>query len=110
MVPPPRSRSEAETVLSEDIHIRNFDVKHAYDLRLELSIGEDVVFTDRYYLLPGATRSETNQLPSNEYTVVAILDGHRCDSTRCRIDSHPSQTALIEVGNGTVSITEGLYS
>jgi len=94
---------------SEEIHIRNFDVNRAYDLTIEVRDSEGLVFANRYYLTPGKTVSELGQLPPGEYEVQAELDGRRQQTARCEIDGTPARTALIEVGNGTVSVTEGLY-
>jgi len=94
---------------SEEIHIRNFDVTRAYDLTIEVRDSQGLVFANRYYLEPGATVSELGRLPPGVYDVRVELDGRRSVTCRCEIDDTPDRTALIEVGNGTVSVTEGLY-
>lgn len=94
---------------SEELHIRNFDVSRAYDLTVEVHDSDGLVFANRYYLTPGKTASETERLPPGEYGIRVELDGRRQTSARCTIDGTPDRTALIEVGNGTVSVTEGLY-
>jgi len=94
---------------SEEIHIRNFDVNRAYDLTIEVRDSEGLVFANRYHLTPGKTASELGRLPPGEYEVQVELDGRRRRTARCAIDGTPARTALIEVGNGTVSVTEGLY-
>ncbi|WP_267163430.1 hypothetical protein [Halovenus salina] len=94
---------------SEEIHIRNFDLNQAYDLTIEVRDSRGLVFANRYYLTPGKIVSELGQLPAGEYEVQVELDGRRQQTTLCEIDETPERTALIEVGNGTVSATEGLY-
>lgn len=94
---------------SEEIHIRNFDVDRAYDLTMEVRDSEGLVFANRYHLTPGKTVSELGRLPPGEYEVHVELDGRRQQTALCEIDGTPDRTALIEVGNGTVSVTEGLY-
>lgn len=94
---------------SEEIHIRNFDVNRAYDLTMEVRDSEGLVFANRYHLTPGKTVSELGRLPPGEYEVRVDLDGRRQQTALCEIDGTPARTALIEVGNGTVSVTEGLY-
>lgn len=94
---------------SEEIHIRNFDTSRSYDLTVEVRDSEGLAFASRYYLTPGKTVSELGQLPPDEYEVRVELDGRRQQTVRCEIDETPEGTALIEVGNGTVSVTEGLY-
>jgi hypothetical protein len=94
---------------SEEVHIRNFDTARSYDLTVEVRDSEGLVFASRYYLTPGKTVSELGELPPGEHEVSVELDGRRKQTVRCDIDETPEGTALIEVGNGTVSVTEGLY-
>lgn len=94
---------------SEEIHIRNFDANRAYDLTITVRDSQGLVFANRYYLTPGKTVSELGRLPAGEYEVQVELDGRRQRTALCEIDETPARTALIEVGNGTVSVTEGLY-
>lgn len=95
---------------TENIHIRNFDVNRAYDLTVRVRDDGEIVFASRYYLTPGKTEHELDRLRPGEYDVVVELDSHRRETARCAIGSSPDATALVEVGNGTVSVTEGLYS
>lgn len=92
----------------EDLHVRNFDVERRYTLRIEVR-DDETVLEREYRLGPGERRSETDRLAPGTYTVVASLDGDRRRVARCTIDDRPSNAALIEVGNGTVSVTDGLY-
>jgi hypothetical protein len=93
----------------EDIYLRNFDSTRAYNLTVEVRDGDSVKFINRYYLTPGQTVSECGQLPPGAYEVQVVLDGRRQQTVQCDIGTAPERTALIEVGNGTVSVTEGLY-
>jgi hypothetical protein len=94
---------------SEEIHVRNFDVRRSYDLTIEVRDDQGLVFANRYHLTPGKTISELDRLAPGEYEVRVQLDGRRRQTTVCEIGESPEQTALVEVGNGTVSVTEGLY-
>jgi hypothetical protein len=94
---------------SEEIHIRNFDVRRSYDLTVRIYDSGDLAFASRYHLTPGKTESEAGRLQPGEYEVVVELDGRRQARERCRIDATPDRTALVELGNGTVSITQGHY-
>jgi hypothetical protein len=102
--------TEQRATTSEEIHIRNFDVSRAYDLTIRVRDDDGLAFGRRYRLRPGKTESVLGRLPSGEYEVVAELDGRRRDEARCRVDPSPEGTALVEVGNGTVSVTQGLYA
>lgn len=94
---------------SEDIHLRNFDVERTYDLTLKVRDGDGLMFANRYHLTPGKTVSELDRLPPGEYIVQATINGHRTELTVCEIGATPEKLALVEVGNGTVSVTEGVY-
>jgi hypothetical protein len=94
---------------SEEIHIRNFDVERTYDLTVTVQDTDGIVFANRYHLKPGTTVSELDRLAAGEYVVQVALDGRQQAVTECTVDETPENTALIEVGNGIVSVTEGLY-
>lgn len=104
------SDADARAAVSEEIHIRNFDTSHSSTLTLRVRDDSDLVFAKRYQLEPGTTESVCDELPDGEYVVIVELDGHRRERARCRIGRSPDETALVEVGNGTVSLTQGLYS
>lgn len=95
---------------TEEIHIRNFDFSRTYDLTVEVYDADGLVFASRYYLTPGKTVSERGRLPPGEYEIRVELDGRRERRLHCEIDDTPDKTALVEIGNGTVSVTEGLYT
>ncbi|MGQ4554663.1 hypothetical protein [Halobellus sp. GM3] len=96
-------------VQSEDLHVRSYAHRCAYDLFVELvdSDGE-VVFEKRYYLQPGSSESETDAVPPGEYEIRAVLDNDSQKQRRCQIGPGPTETAVIELGNGVLSLTEGL--
>ncbi|MFB6359961.1 MAG: hypothetical protein ABEH59_01415 [Halobacteriales archaeon] len=98
-----------EVVGSEDIHVRNYDHQWGYDLTLEVfdADGEAVLET-RYYLPPGQFESEINALPAGRYAVQATLDNRKDASAEVRIDTDVEHTLVVEVGNGALSLTEGL--
>lgn len=99
------------TPRSEDLHLRSYAHEWAYDVAVEVrTLDGDVVFEADYYLRPGDAESELDTLPAGEYEVRATLDNDRRETVRCRIGDAPEQTAVIEVGNGVLSLTEGLPS
>ena len=96
---------------TEDVLIRNYDHQRGYDLTLVvLTQAGETVFQNRYYLQPGETVSECDLLPSDDYEIAVTLDNTQEASRRYRIDSSPDHTAVIEIGNGALSLTAGLYS
>lgn len=95
-----------ESLDTEDVLIRSYDHQWAYDLEIEiLSPGGGTVFSERYYLQPGHTESEFDVVEPGEYLVKAILDNSSVKTNRCRLGQDFEHTVLIEVGNGTMSLT-----
>ena len=95
---------------SEDVRIRSYDRRRSYDLDVEVVTADGrgrPLLHRRYVVEPGATTCEVDLLPAGEYEVHVTLDNDHHDVLRCRIDDHPAHTAVIEVGNGVVSLTDG---
>lgn len=93
---------------SEDIHVRNYDRQWGYDLTIEVLEDAEVVFEQRYYLQPRRVESEPDVLPAGEYEIRVTMDNLQEESMECRIDAEPAHTVVIEVGNGALSLTQGL--
>jgi succinylglutamate desuccinylase len=116
---PQRSRGQSQETTrvvespaekTEDVLIRNYDHRRGYDLHLVVTDGDETAFQNRYYLQPGETVSECDLLPSADYEITVTLDTTQETSRHFRIDSSPDHTAVVEIGNGALSLTEGLYS
>ncbi len=104
-----RDASDARTARSEDLHVRSYAHEWAYDVTVEVFTPDgDVAFEADYYLQPGDVESEVDALPAGEYEVRATLDDDDRRTLRCRIGSSPDRTVVVEVGNGVLSLTEGL--
>ena len=94
---------------SEDLHVRSYAHEWAYDVSVDVRTPDgDVAFEADYYLTPGDAESEVDALPAGEYEVRATLDNGRRETATCRIGPDPGRTAVIEVGNGVLSLTTGL--
>ena len=105
-----RPTESVQTPGSEEVFVRSYDHRLAYDIDIEVrTLDGEVVFEDRYYLLPGHTEIEKNAIPAGEMQVVVSLDNEVEKSTRCKIGDGPEHTVMIEVGNGALSVTEGLH-
>jgi hypothetical protein len=101
-------RERARTT-TEDIHVRSHDHRWAYDLDVEVRWPDgEAAFTRRYYLQPGEAIAEVDALPPGEYELRVTRDNEQTEMRRCRIDDTPGHTAVVEVGNGVLSLTEGL--
>lgn len=100
----------AASVDTEDVHLRNYDPFCEYDLTMTVTDGRgDLVFRRRYYFQPGEVESERDLLEPGTYEVTVELDNRRRETATCRVGPAPEQTVHVELGNGTVSVTEGLY-
>jgi hypothetical protein len=93
---------------TEDVHIRNYDGREAHSLHVRMVGDNGVVFEERYRLAPGGAESELGVVPAGEYDVEVELDGLRRRAGRCAVGEGPEHTVLVEMGNGTVSVTEGV--
>lgn len=95
---------------SEVLHLRNFDSQqsHTVEVAIHDERGESVL-EEQYLLSPEQLESEFGVLSAGTYVVEVWCDGVRGDRRRCQIDDRPEKTAVIDLGNGVVSITEGLY-
>jgi hypothetical protein len=102
-----RSSRTVRGVETEDVLLRNYDALETHYLQLR-AVGEDRTVERTYRLGPGTVESETDVLPAGEYHVEVEIDGPRRWAGHCRVDDGPEQTVLVEVGNGLVSITEGV--
>lgn len=99
-----------DVVGSEDLLVRNYDHRWGYDLAIEaVDPSGEVVFERSYYLQPGQVKSEMGVLDEGEYEIRAVLDNLQEATLSCRVDPEAEHTAVVEVGNGALSLTEGLY-
>lgn len=104
------STGREDVPVTEALLIRSYDHQSAYDVEVEL-IDEDglALFRESHYLLPGHTHSVTDGIPPGEYRAIVTLDNELERDARCRIGPSPEHGLVIEVGNGALSLTEGLY-
>lgn len=104
-----RADGSRVALVTESFHLRSYDHRRGYDLEVEVeSLNGEAGFERRYYLQPGQTVSELDAVPSGAYEVRATMDNCVRRHLACRIDSAPEHTVVIEVGNGALSLTEGL--
>lgn len=103
--PPPRG-----IVQTENLYLRNYDPYRAYDLDVAVTDTDGrTVFESSYYFQPGQTESDRGVLTSGEYTVTVTLDNRQQKTDTCRVGPSLEETIHVELGNGIVSIGNGLY-
>lgn len=95
---------------TRDAHLRNYDPYREYDLALTLRDDDgQVCFEETYYFQPGQSVTVCDALDPGRYEVTAVLDATRRETATCRVGPAPAHTILVELGNSTVSVTQGLY-
>lgn len=94
---------------AEDIHLRNYDVERAYRVTINVADGDSTVFENTYWLRPGAFLSEIDEIEPGEYDVTVEIDTGRSVTRRCQVDADHEHTVLVELGNGIVSVAQGVY-
>lgn len=103
------AESTTETAAAGEIHLRNYDVARSHRVWLNVvDDGRRVLETTRR-LRPGAVRSVAGDLAPGEYDVEVGVDGLRRAVERCRVGDGPAGAVLVEMGNGVVSVTEGVH-
>ncbi len=109
--PEPRSPAHGIPAIAgvERLHLRNYDGGTAYDVTVTVrpDDGADPMLERTYHLAPGDTAGESDDLDPGRYVVTARTDSGTTSWATCQIDESFGGTALIELGNGAVSVSEG---
>lgn len=93
-----------------DLHVRNYDGHASHTVEVTSFADPDsVAFSRRYQLNPGQSESERDVLSAGTDTVEIRRDQLRGDRARCDVGDGSDQTAMIEIGNGAISITQDSY-
>jgi len=122
---------------SEQLCLRNYDEHRSYRVRISVSRSDapsrdgataangatgadECQYEATFELAPGEVTTEMEVVPPGRYdvTVAGTADpaGDRRDTgptpveaaAACNVGAEPPQTVVVEVGNGVVSVTEGL--
>lgn len=104
-----QAQESTRVVRSEDIYVRNYDSHRGYRLAVAVTTERGTtVFRERFYLRPGQVESLGGVLSPGTYRVAVELDTESDDKIDCRIGAAPAETIHVEIGNGIVTLTEGL--
>lgn len=97
-------------VNEETLVLRNYDSERTHTVTVQfLDADGDPVFQQPHTLSPLGVVSVAMRLPRAVYLVEVDVDGDHSASAECLVGSGPQETALIEVGNGLVSVSEGVF-
>jgi hypothetical protein len=103
---PTGSRSPSDA----DLHVRNYHVHASHTVEVTVFADPDsVTFSKRYHLNPGQSENERDVLSAGTDTVEIRRDRLRRDRAQCDVGDGSDQTAMIEIGNGAISITQDSY-
>lgn len=86
--------------------LRNYDYWEGHSVRLSVvSADGEVVYSGRRYLAPEQAARVSGLLSGGTYELRVWIDGVERTRRTCRIEATPSGTAVVELGNGVVSVT-----
>jgi hypothetical protein len=102
------SVTHAESVVSDEMLVlRNYDGEATHDIAMRLlDEADEVAFERTYTVDPGSTITVAARLDRAVYVVDARLEAGPTASATCLIGSGPDEAALIEAGNGILSVSE----
>jgi hypothetical protein len=101
--PPERSPFGAES-----ISIRNYDTAVGHEPTVTVTDGSGTVFFDRPVPVdPLKTVSIQTQLNRGVYDVTVTAEDATSISAKCLLGDAPGECAVIELGNGTATVTDG---
>lgn len=100
--------SDSETLSPQSIFIRNYDATEVHSLNLRLSNTSDEVVAERVVTVGSQdTLNLRPNLNPGTYEVQVIMDSEASDSVDCLIGDNLNECAVIECGNGVVSVSAG---
>lgn len=109
---PPRAaadESEQSPPSGEAVVVRNYDssVEHHVTVRL-LDRNDELVVSRTKPVPPQSVVSLSAELDRGVYRVHVRVDDERLTTAECVVGSGPTETALVELGNGVVSVVDGI--
>jgi hypothetical protein len=106
----PGSDPQPPLVRTENVFCRNYDPYRRYHLRLAVADPDgEQRFAERYSFRPGQVESVSGVLEAGTYEVTVGLGSRQTKTRSVRVGPAPEHTIHVEVGNGVLSLTEGLY-
>lgn len=108
-VPKPSLTDPKAERQSGKLVLRSHDHQRYYDIEVTITDQSGTqVYQDRFALFPEETESISDPIPSGTVTITATSKTAQQRTLETRLDSSPDQTAVVEVGNGILSLTAGL--
>jgi hypothetical protein len=102
-------RSKHERLRDDTLVIRNYDGRTSHEITVRfVDAGDEVALERTYALSPGDVVSVATRVERGVYRVEAHTEDGTFVGTECLVGTGPDETALVEVGNGLVSVSEGV--
>lgn len=103
--------AEPERQLGLDIEaarVRNYDHRDGHSVNVSLEgLDDDTRLTERSYLAPGQSTRVSAAIESGRYRLRVRVDGVERRRADIELDESLDGTAIVELGNGVVSVTRG---
>lgn len=101
--------SSQEIIDTHGIVLRNYDHEDAHELLVAISNSSGAtVYNEMLAVKPLETVTVRPAVEPDTYRVTVEADGEQAASEPCLIGSPDAEAALIELGNGIISLTDGL--
>jgi hypothetical protein len=93
----------------ETVAIRNYDSTDTHEVTIRLRDADDEVVVSRTRTIPPrGVVLISEPIKRGVYCVEAHIDEACLASTECLLGPVPTETALVELGNGIANVAEGL--
>lgn len=104
------SIEDGPPALSEEcLVVRNYDGKTSHQVTVRfLDATGDIAFRSKQTLAPLSAITVSERIDRAVYSVEVAVDASQTGTAECLIGSSPTETALVEIGNGLLSISEGI--
>lgn len=97
-------------VCDESLFVRNYDGDEAHEIQVSFVTHHgDPAFERTLSVAPAETVSVRTRLERAVYRVEVSLESGASDSAECLIGSDPGECAMVETGNGTISVVEAPF-
>lgn len=108
--PPAESADIAPGSVSEEcLVVRNYDGKTSHEVTVRfLDATDSIAFRTTHTLSPLGAITVSERIDRAVYRVEVAVDATQTGTAECLIGNHPTETALVEIGNGLLSISEGI--
>jgi hypothetical protein len=107
---PATETTASHVVTDERLVLRNYDSDDGHQVAVRfIDGGGDLAFDRAVPVAPGETVSVETGLDRAVYRVEARLENGATASAECLVGRDPGECALVETGNGRVSVADGLY-